>query len=512
MFKIFKSKYIVLILLLLSFALMPFTPSYAKANEKVSLMYLYGSGDYLKQINKTNHSVNVVSPNYFDLDDRGSLLETKSINTDFIKTMQARGIRVTPFLSNHWKQEKGQLAIRQPDKLSEDILKNLLKYKLDGINIDIENLASGDKEAFTNFISILKQKLAPHNLTLSVAVGAIDKPRTSGWKSAFDLAKLSTYADYIVVMAYDEHWEGGKPGPVASLPWVQGCADYMLTQIPKDKFVLGVPFYGRMWTNEEKGIGITYPDLIKKIQENNAKISWDKETRVPYTKYKNKINEDVEIHFENAQSLKEKVELVSKYDIAGVAAWRLGQEDTAIWNDFSTWLTNSSFIDISGHWARDNIIYLTEQGFIAGKDPRHFAPDSNITRAEAAVILSRILNWSSSNINPFIDVPNNHWAFNPILSSYSSNVLRGTSANTFSPNNNLTRAELTVILTRSFDLKNPNISDNNFRDVPTNHWASEEILTLKNLGLIAGRTKDEFQPNETVTRAEFAAMLARILR
>ncbi|SMB92425.1 Spore germination protein YaaH [Desulfonispora thiosulfatigenes DSM 11270] len=511
MFRTFKSKCIILALLVLAFVLVCYTPSHAKNDEKISLMYLYGnSNKYLNQINMTNNSVNTVSPNYFNLDSSGNLLTT--VDPSFVKTMHNKGIKVTPFLGNHWDRELGQVAIRQPEKLSEDILKELLKYNLDGINIDIENLTYEDREAFTTFISILKQKLTPHNLTLSIAVGAIDKPTTVGWKSTFDLKKLSIYADYIVVMAYDEHWEGGGPGPVASIPWVKRCTDYMLTQIPKEKYILGVPFYGRMWTNEQNGVGITYPTLTKKIQENNAQVKWNNEFKTPYVKYKNAEGNNVEIWFENAKSLKEKFELVNKYDIAGVAGWRLGQEDTTIWNDFSEWLYKGSFIDIFGHWAQKDIIYLTNQGFIAGKDPKHYDPDMGITRAEAVSILSRILNWSNGTQNPFIDVPNNHWAKAPILSGYSNDIIKGTSTITFSPNKNLTRAELTVLLKRSFDLKNPNNSTNGFYDVLPSHWAHEEILTLKNLGFIAGREFNQFYPNEIVTRAEFAAMVARILR
>ena len=130
------------------------------------------------------------------------------------------------------------MALKNPEKLANDLAAAVDVYNLDGINIDLENLTYEDRHALTQFTALLKNKLKPGK-TVSVAVGSVDKPMTSGWKSAYDLKNLSNVADYLVIMAYDQHSRDSSPGPVAALDWVKKQLDYMVTQAPKDKLVLG---------------------------------------------------------------------------------------------------------------------------------------------------------------------------------------------------------------------------------------------------------------------------------
>lgn len=504
-----------LILLLLTLSIIFSTTSnltYAKDN-KLSFMYLYGgtTQKYLEQINKTNNSVNVVSPNYFQLTDDGNLKTT--VDPKLITNMHDQGIKVVPFLSNHWDQKSAQNALKNSEKLADDILNKLLKYNLDGINVDLENLTPNDKDQLTYFVSLLKEKLAPHNLSVSIAVGAIDSSTKYGWKAAYDLAKLSKYADYIIVMAYDQHWRTSGPGPVASLNWTQKNIEYMLKYIPKDKFVLSVPFYGRIWANGSNGGGINYITTIRAAEDHKATIKWHDEYQVPYVSYTKRDGVYKEIWFENYYSLKLKINLANVYDLKGIAAWRLGQEDTSIWKDYKNWLaiSHSNFLDTDEHWAVGDINYLSERNLIAGVDKNHFAPDKPITRAEAVVILDRICNFKNTTKNPFYDVPNNYWAHDSILKAYNNDIIKGISKNQFGPDKNLTRAQLAVILERSFNLKEPNVKTQDFLDVPSKYWAYDEISLLKKYGFISGRTANKFFPDTSVTRAEFSSMVKRII-
>ncbi|NLT95788.1 MAG: hypothetical protein GXW85_09710 [Clostridia bacterium] len=497
------------LLLLLTFATIPIPISSA---EKISFMYLYGeqTQTYIELINKTNGAVNVASPNFFELDNNGNLVvKVDKTLTDFL---HKKSIKVVPFFSNHWNQKSAQLALQNPQKLADDLVTAINNHNLDGINIDLENLTYHDRTALVELAGFLKNKLAPLGKTVSIAVGAVDKPTTSGWKAAYDLKALSRVVDYMIIMAYDQHWETSGPGPVAGLDWVKKQLDYMVTQAPREKFVLGIPFYGRVWTNGQNGTGILYNNIIKAAQDNNAAIQWHQQYQSPFVKYTKADGSVKEIWFENAQSLEKKIRLVNTYGLKGVAAWRLGQEDTSIWVNFSTWLNGHIFKDIAGHWAENDILYLHQQNIVKGRDASHFAPDAGVTRAEAVSLLSRIFQWETANTNPFTDIPDDYWAKEPILQAYNHTIIRGISADKFGPEQKLTRAQLAVILQRAFAIEFEGQLKYDFQDVPANHWAAYEIYTLKSKGLISGRTSEKYVPDSPVTRAELAAMVARIIK
>lgn len=497
------------LLILLSFIFIPFP---VQGAEKISFMYLYGeqTQTYIEQINRTNGAVNIASPNYFELDANGNLVT--NVNKTLTNFLHQQNIKVVPFFSNHWNQASAQLALQNPQKLANDLVTVINNHNLDGINIDLENLTYNDRTALVELARQLKNKLSPLGKTVSIAVGAIDKPTTSGWKSAYDLQALSKVVDYMIIMAYDQHWETSGPGPVAGLDWVKKQLDYMTTQAPKEKLVLGIPFYGRAWTNGQNGSGILYNNVIKAAQDNNAVVQWHEQYQSPFVKYTKADGNVKEIWFENARSLQEKVRLVNSYGLKGVAAWRLGQEDTTIWTNFSSWLNGHSFKDIAGHWAENDILYLYNKDIVSGRDTHHYAPDAGVTRAEAVALLSRIFDWETAKSNPFSDIANNHWAKEPILQAYNHSIIRGVAANKFGPEQKLTRAQLAVILQRAFEIEGSGELKYDFKDVPQNHWAAYEIYSLKSKGLVGGRTLEKYAPDSSVTRAELAAMVARIIK
>ena len=279
--------FLVFAFVLIAFATTPTATSHA-AQEKVTFVYLYGgtTQDYINQFQKTNGSIDMVSPNFFDLDSSGDLV--LKVDPTLVSFMQNNGVQVIPFLSNHWDRPSGQLAISTPEKrtkLVNDLVQAVIAYNLDGVNIDLENLTYEDRHNLTAFTAMLNQRLKPLGKGVSIAVGSVDRPLTTGWKSAYDLQNLSKHVDYVFVMAYDQHWRGSAPGPVAALPWVEKQVQYMVTQIPKEKLILGIPLYGRVWTNGEGGGGIWHPATIKEAQDNKATISWHDQFKVPFVKY-----------------------------------------------------------------------------------------------------------------------------------------------------------------------------------------------------------------------------------
>ena len=192
---------------------------YHISQAKFHMSYLYGSYDYISLVERTNGALNEVSPSYFDLNTDGSL-KLNMVDEALVATMHEKGITVVPFLSNHWDREVGRNALKNREKLATQIVSAVTQYHLDGINIDLENLTEVDRDNYTDFVRIIKEKL-PADKTLSVAVAANPNGWNVGWQGSYDYEKLGNLADYIMLMAYDEHYEGGEVGPVAGIEFVE---------------------------------------------------------------------------------------------------------------------------------------------------------------------------------------------------------------------------------------------------------------------------------------------------
>ncbi|MCG8400240.1 MAG: glycosyl hydrolase family 18 protein, partial [Firmicutes bacterium] len=219
-----------------------------KYEEKFNMSYIYfGQSDlYNSQVAKTKNSLNEISPNYFNISKDGDMELTPAVDAEFIDEMHSEGIKVVPFLSNHWDSEAGRNALENGTSLAEELADAVKEYNLDGINVDIEGLNENDRDSYTEFVKILRSKL-PEGISLSVAVAANPRDFTIGWQGSYDYESLAKYADYLMIMAYDEHYGGAKPGPVASSSFVEDSIKYALERVPKEKIVLGIPFYGRYW-------------------------------------------------------------------------------------------------------------------------------------------------------------------------------------------------------------------------------------------------------------------------
>jgi spore germination protein len=204
-----------------------------------------------------------------------------------------------------------------------------------GVQIDFENLAPGDRDAYTTFLKQLKGQLAAHKLTLSIAAAAKTRDTHDGWGGATDYAALGQVVDYFYIMAYDEHWTGGEPGPVASLSWVEQVIRYATGVIPAQKILLGLPFYGYDWavqpsagTNSAKAFGSER--MAERMVQFGAKVKWDPVAGENVATFKSQ-NGDRIAWYPTEQSLDAKLKLAYQYNLKGVALWRLGFEPESWW-------------------------------------------------------------------------------------------------------------------------------------------------------------------------------------
>lgn len=349
-----KKKNIVLFTILILITFM----SVVSAAERVSLGFLYGVSDQIELVDRTNGSINQVAPTCLDLTSKGKLKVTKELTHEFVQAMHERGIKVTPFLSNHWVRSKGRAAIKNAEKLTDDIIETILEYQLDGVNVDIENLTPDDRDGFSELVRILKEKM-PEDKLLTVSVAANPDGKETGWQGSYDYEKLGKYSDYLFVMTYDEHSQGGECGPVGSLEFIEKSIQYALKFVSKDKIVMGIPFYGRYWKNGEDvgGEAVVIGAVPSLISKNRGIVKYDEkigEAKVTFKinnpSIKSKIN-GIELEngtytiwYPNSESIKAKLNIVNEYDLLGAGVWALGQEKVDVWSYYKNELNRIPYV------------------------------------------------------------------------------------------------------------------------------------------------------------------------
>ncbi len=494
--------------------------SSSKNSFHMSYAYFEGGNALIDTINNTGKILDVVSPSYFDLNSDGSLKLTPHFDSNTISQLQKRNIKVVPFLSNHWNRDVGRAALNNRKSLIKEIVDVIEEYSLDGINVDIENITHEDKENFTQFIKELRESL-PKDKELSIAVAANPKGYTSGWHGAYDNEKLAQYADYLMIMSYDEHYEGGNPGPISSIQFAEESIKHELKNVPSKKIVLGLPFFGRYWKDDGsiKGKGISLIKVNELINKYNGTVTFDDYTKSPkatinITGYEAGMPKGkYTIWFENEESILNKLGLIEKYNIKGAGSWSLHQATQNIWNIYNNWANGSSiFIDVEEGWAKAPILAISEKGWMIGTRDFYFEPNKPLTRAQAATLLVRVLELkgTGNNLPKFIDVPNNHWAKSDIEIASTHGLMNGKGNQKFAPDEFLTREEMATLLSRLLKISPEAKKDNPFSDISSTQWSYPYIVSMAEEKIFEGFEDNTFRPKDKVTRAQMAALLDRI--
>ena len=185
---------------------------------------------------------------------------------------------------------------------------------------------------YTAFIAKLAQEL--HSVS---AVLSVDLPPDldTDWSDAYNYAELAKSADYLVIMTYDEHWGGAAAGSIASLGWVDNHLQKLLTQVPSNQLIMGMPLYTRDWSLSSTGATLSSEDITLAAQNNRMnqyglKPKWN-DTLGQYTMEYRKNGTLHKIWLEDARSLSEKLRLGMKFGVAGYAYWHIGGESPDIW-------------------------------------------------------------------------------------------------------------------------------------------------------------------------------------
>lgn len=225
-----------------------------------------------------------------------------------------------------WQAGDLHSAITDPDHradLINNIYSNLVEHKFAGVNIDLEDLPSHDREAMVEFMTQLRAKLAPAGFLVTEAVPADD--------DAYDLKRLGELNDYIVPMVYDEHYQSGEPGPVASIDWFDGQLERLSKLLPANKTVIGFGNYGYDWIIGGHGATeVKFSDVIAAAQQNKASIDWAVGPDNPVLRY-TRAGQRHEVWFLDAVTALNQAGDIGDAGFRGMAIWRLGAEDPGLW-------------------------------------------------------------------------------------------------------------------------------------------------------------------------------------
>lgn len=319
---------------------------------KINLTWDYFSqyGSAPDRTGETIDGVNVVSPAFFYLDKNGNLRENiGSKGQAYIEWAHENGYKVWPMVSNAEAATESlsitskimnSYELRQ--KLIDSIIEKCVKYKLDGINIDFENMKQEDKDMFSRFVIELTPRLKEIGLVTSVDVTAPDGGET--WSMCFDRNVIGDVADYIVFMAYDQYGVSSqKPGTTAGYDWVKLSLNKFLKteEISSEKIILAVPFYTRVWTTTPEGKTTSNTLSMKNIDTvvpEDAERKWDDDLKQNYVEYTDGDNKK-QVWIEDVESLKAKLSLITENNLAGVGSWAKGMETDDVWQLLKTELS-----------------------------------------------------------------------------------------------------------------------------------------------------------------------------
>ena len=296
--------------------------------------------DTLQSVTANTKGLNVISPTWFKLSDNEGNF-TSFASADYVEKAHGMGLEVWALVENiEYKDSIDMYQILSSTttrrKLIDALVAEVQQYGIDGINVDFEQISMDCGEHYIEFIRELSVSCRKNGIVLSV-----DNYVPTGYTDHYDRREQGIVADYVIIMGYDEHYAGSpEAGSVASINYVEnGIAD-TVSQVPANKVITAIPFYTRIW--ETTGSSISSQAVGMEMAEeyvaaHNIDVEWNEETCQNYGEY---TSGDTlyQVWLEDEESIRVKLNIMEKYGIGGVAAWRLGFEKPEIWDEIETYL------------------------------------------------------------------------------------------------------------------------------------------------------------------------------
>ncbi|MEI9933674.1 MAG: glycosyltransferase [Ferruginibacter sp.] len=312
----------------------------------------------LPDLKKNGDKLNTIFPEWFFIDINKFSLHSH-IDSEGLATMRLKNLRILPILSNYNSAKKCFDASLLHSLLYDPVRRTvfikqltdtLLHYRLNGINIDFEALDLKSTHQLPIFQKALYQSLHVHNMTVTMDINVNNDD--------YDYKKLSENNDYLILMAYDQFTKNSEPGPISAEKWIEESLDWTAQRISPDKIILGFAGYGHDWFKTDDGkdtaIDLTYEAAINKAKQVNATIDYDNTNYNLHYSYEEVIrNDDTdgkdsivrkkhEVWFTDGATIFNILRFSDEYATAGTALWRLGNEDSRMWNFYSRDLSNDA--------------------------------------------------------------------------------------------------------------------------------------------------------------------------
>lgn len=302
------------------------------------------SNDAMAEMTAEMTGVNVISPTWFSVTDETGTISSLA-SADYVKLAHEAGREVWGLIDNFNEafDETTDLAYASVrSRIIEQLLAEAASCGMDGINVDFENLKEAGIPHYLQFLRELTSAAHAQNLVVSV-----DTPVPQAYTMYYQRGEQARFVDYMIVMAYDEHFAGSEEaGSVSSLPFVQQAVEEMTRVMPADQVICGIPFYTRVWTEKFGQSAITSEVLGMDGAKNYAKENQMTET------WDASLDQNVAtvetsdarytIWMEDEQSMEEKLKVIQSADLAGVAEWKLGFECADVWSLISEYIETNS--------------------------------------------------------------------------------------------------------------------------------------------------------------------------
>lgn len=302
------------------------------------------SNDAMAEMTAEMTGVNVISPTWFSVTDETGTISSLA-SADYVKLAHDAGREVWGLIDNFNEafDETTDLAYASVrSRIIEQLLAEAASCGMDGINVDFENLKEVGIPHYLQFLRELTSAAHAQNLVVSV-----DTPVPQAYTMYYQRGEQARFVDYMIVMAYDEHFAGSEEaGSVSSLPFVQQAVEEMTRVMPADQVICGIPFYTRVWTEKFGQSAITSEVLgmdgaKNYAKENQMTETWDASLGQNVATVETS-DARYTIWMEDEQSMEEKLKVIQSADLAGVAEWKLGFECADVWSLISEYIETNS--------------------------------------------------------------------------------------------------------------------------------------------------------------------------
>lgn len=325
--------------------------------------------------------VNLVIPEWFFLD---PVTDTLVINIDAraFSLIKRSGVKVMPMLTNFvvdkFRGDVVHRILHNPAKkarLINDIARFLQANSFHGVNIDFEDLVEETNEPLANFQKELYEVLHSKGLMVTQDVACFNED--------YDYPALASYNDYLFLMAYDEFSTNTRPGPVSSQKWIEAAVDHIAREVPSQKIVLCIAGYGYDWPQSGNAATVTYQEALSIARERKSGIDFDNNTyNITYT-YNDDNNIPHTVFATDAATNFNTLRFATEYGLAGTALWRLGSEDSRLWDFYDKSMTKSAlrtfdFREFNKVESSDDVDYIGEGevlDVVATPRPGHITPE-----------------------------------------------------------------------------------------------------------------------------------------